>query len=44
MVHTWFYKGWAGYRNEADRGGTMDPRRWVTHFQKTKHEIAMPFG
>ena len=24
-------QGWAGYRNEAARGGTVDPRRRVTH-------------
>ena len=36
MVQTWFYQGWAGYRNEAARGGTVDPRRRVRHFQKNK--------
>ena len=45
MVQTWFYQGWAGYRNEAARGGAMGPRRRVTHFpEQTKPEIAMPFG
>ena len=45
MVQTWFYQGWTGYRNEAARGGTVDPRRRVTYLpERAKHEIAMPFG